>query len=188
MSTGRASWFNQTVISPKQRLSSEIPATAISKCTKATIVLMVFFSSRISPLTSTMILRERSPRATAVVTSVGPVACGTRHEHSSLELAFLADRPADSRSFRVETQPLLDVSTVRDCTARQDAEPGRCQSTNWNCWEPTHVPLGVASHMPRDGRFWPELQLLPPHRSRRQHTARTYFQFARSHNLTLFCC
>ena len=35
----------------------------------STIVLMVFFSSRISPFTSTVILRERSPRATAVVTS-----------------------------------------------------------------------------------------------------------------------
>ena len=35
----------------------------------STIVLMVFFSSRISPRTSTVILRERSPRATAVVTS-----------------------------------------------------------------------------------------------------------------------
>ena len=35
----------------------------------STIVLMVSFSSRISPLTSTVILRERSPRATAVVTS-----------------------------------------------------------------------------------------------------------------------
>ena len=34
----------------------------------STIVLMVSFSSRISPLTSTVILRERSPRATAVVT------------------------------------------------------------------------------------------------------------------------
>src|ERR671923_263656 len=33
------------------------------------MVLMVFFSSRISPFTSTVILRERSPRATAVVTS-----------------------------------------------------------------------------------------------------------------------
>ena len=32
-------------------------------------MLMVFFSSRISPLTSTVILRDRSPRATAVVTS-----------------------------------------------------------------------------------------------------------------------
>src|SRR5256885_2368357 len=33
------------------------------------MVLMVFFSSRISPFTSTVILRDRSPRATAVVTS-----------------------------------------------------------------------------------------------------------------------
>src|SRR5687768_16564147 len=35
----------------------------------STITLMVFLSSRISPFTSTVILRERSPRATAVVTS-----------------------------------------------------------------------------------------------------------------------
>ena len=33
------------------------------------MVLMVFLSSRISPRTSTVILRERSPLATAVVTS-----------------------------------------------------------------------------------------------------------------------
>ena len=42
------------------------PANALSW---STIVLMVFFSSRISPFTSTVILRDRSPRATAVVTS-----------------------------------------------------------------------------------------------------------------------
>jgi hypothetical protein len=35
----------------------------------STIVLMVFLSSRISPFTSTVILRDRSPLATAVVTS-----------------------------------------------------------------------------------------------------------------------
>ena len=35
----------------------------------STIVLMVSFSWRISPFTSTVILRDRSPRATAVVTS-----------------------------------------------------------------------------------------------------------------------
>ena len=35
----------------------------------STIVLMVFFSSRISPLTSTVIFLVRSPWATAVVTS-----------------------------------------------------------------------------------------------------------------------
>ena len=33
------------------------------------MVLMVFFSSRISPLTSTVIFFDRSPLATAVVTS-----------------------------------------------------------------------------------------------------------------------
>ena len=42
------------------------PAKALSW---STIVLMVFFSSRISPFTSTVILRDKSPRATAVVTS-----------------------------------------------------------------------------------------------------------------------
>ena len=42
------------------------PANALSW---STIVLMVFFSSRISPFTSTVILRDKSPRATAVVTS-----------------------------------------------------------------------------------------------------------------------
>ena len=35
----------------------------------STIVLMVFFSSRISPFTSTVIFLDRSPVATAVVTS-----------------------------------------------------------------------------------------------------------------------
>ena len=35
----------------------------------STITLIVFFSSRISPFTSTVIFLERSPRATAVVTS-----------------------------------------------------------------------------------------------------------------------
>jgi len=35
----------------------------------STIVLIVFFSSSTSPLTSTVIFRERSPFATAVVTS-----------------------------------------------------------------------------------------------------------------------
>ena len=42
------------------------PAKALSW---STIVLMVLFSSRISPFTSTVIFLERSPRATAVVTS-----------------------------------------------------------------------------------------------------------------------
>ena len=39
-----------------------------SELSWSTMVLMVFFSSRISPCTSTVILRDRSPLATAVVT------------------------------------------------------------------------------------------------------------------------
>ncbi|EMR00900.1 hypothetical protein ADICEAN_03985 [Cesiribacter andamanensis AMV16] len=48
-------------------------ATRVTSLPKAlswsTMVLMVFFSSRISPFTSTVIFLERSPLATAVVTS-----------------------------------------------------------------------------------------------------------------------
>ncbi len=48
-------------------------ATRVTSAAKddswSTIVLMVFFSSRISPFTSTVILRERSPACTAFVTS-----------------------------------------------------------------------------------------------------------------------
>ncbi|MNC98693.1 hypothetical protein D3C83_167360 [compost metagenome] len=46
------------------RVTSEAKALSWS-----TMTLMVFFSSRISPFTSTVIFLERSPRATAVVTS-----------------------------------------------------------------------------------------------------------------------
>ena len=51
------------------------PANALSW---STIVLMVSFSSRISPFTSTVILRDRSPRATAVVTSAMLRTCAVR--------------------------------------------------------------------------------------------------------------
>ena len=42
--------------------------SAANELSWSTIVLMVFFSSRISPLASTVIFFERSPLATAVVT------------------------------------------------------------------------------------------------------------------------
>ena len=44
----------------------------------STIVLTVFFSSRISPLTSTVIFFERSPAATAFVTSAMLRTCDVR--------------------------------------------------------------------------------------------------------------
>ena len=55
------------------RVTSEAKALSWS-----TIVLMVFFSSRISPFTSTVILRDRSPRATAVATSAMLRTCAVR--------------------------------------------------------------------------------------------------------------
>ena len=55
------------------RVTSEANAFSWS-----TIVLMVFLSSRISPFTSTVILRDRSPRATAVVTSAMFRTCAVR--------------------------------------------------------------------------------------------------------------
>ena len=63
----------------------------------STIVLMVFFSSRISPFTSTVILRDRSPRATAVVTSAMLRTCVVRFAASRLTLSV--------RSFHVPAAP-----------------------------------------------------------------------------------
>ncbi len=58
---------------------------------------MVFLSSRISPFTSTVILRERSPRATAVVTSAMLRTCVVRLAASRLTLSV--------RSFQVPATP-----------------------------------------------------------------------------------
>ena len=76
-------------------------ATRVTSAAKAlswsTIVLMVFFSSRISPFTSTVILRDRSPRATAVVTSAMLRTCVVRLAASRLTLSV--------RSFQVPATP-----------------------------------------------------------------------------------
>ena len=74
------------------RVTSEANALSWS-----TMVLMVFFSSRISPFTSTVILRERSPRATAVVTSAMLRTCVVRFAASRLTLSV--------RSFQVPAAP-----------------------------------------------------------------------------------
>ena len=58
---------------------------------------MVFFSSRISPFTSTVILRDRSPRATAVVTSAMLRTWVVRLAASRLTLSV--------RSFQVPATP-----------------------------------------------------------------------------------
>ncbi len=63
----------------------------------STIVLMVSFSSRISPRTSTVILRERSPRATAVVTLAMLRTWAVRLPHIALTESV--------RSFQVPATP-----------------------------------------------------------------------------------
>ena len=110
------------------RVTSEAKALSWS-----TIVLMVFFSSRISPFTSTVILRDRSPRATAVVTSamlrtwvvrlageqvdvVGQVLPGAghaRHDGLAAEPAFGADLARHARHFAGERAQLLDHRVER---------------------------------------------------------------------------
>ncbi len=74
------------------RLTSEAKALSWS-----TIVLMVSFSWRISPLTSTVILRERSPRAMAVATSAMLRTWPVRLEAIELTLSV--------RSFHVPATP-----------------------------------------------------------------------------------
>ena len=60
-------------------------------------MLMVFFSSRISPLTSTVIFLDRSPRATAVVTSAMLRTWPVRFDAIELTLSV--------RSFQVPATP-----------------------------------------------------------------------------------
>ena len=87
------------------------------------MVLMVFFSSRISPRTSTVILRERSPLATAVVTcamlrtwlvrlpameftrlgQILPGAGHARHLGLAAELAFRTHFARHARHFAMRT-------------------------------------------------------------------------------------
>ena len=74
------------------RLTSKAKALSWS-----TMVLIVFFNSRISPLASAVILRERSPRATAVVTSAMLRTWAVRFEAIELTLSV--------RSFQVPATP-----------------------------------------------------------------------------------
>ena len=85
------------------------------------MVLMVSFSSSISPFTSTVILRDRSPRATAVVTCAMLRTCVVRLPHSRLTLSV--------RSFQVPATPgtiawppsLPSVPTSRATRVTSDA-------------------------------------------------------------------
>ena len=89
----------------------------------STIVLMVFFSSRISPFTSTVIFFDRSPLATAVVTSAMLRTWPVRLEAMKLTLSV--------RSFQVPATPgtcawppsLPSVPTSRATRVTSEAKP-----------------------------------------------------------------
>ena len=94
------------------------PANALSW---STMVLMVSFSSRISPRTSTVILRDKSPRATAVVTCAMLRTWSVRLPHMALTESV--------RSFQVPATPgtiawppsLPSVPTSRATRVTSDA-------------------------------------------------------------------
>ncbi len=89
----------------------------------STIVLMVSFSSRISPFTSTVIFRDRSPRATAVVTAAMLRTWLVRFDAIEFTLSV--------RSFQVPATPgtcawppsLPSVPTSRATRDTSDANP-----------------------------------------------------------------
>ena len=108
---------------------------------------MVFLSSRISPLTSTVILRDRSPRAMAVATSAMlrtwpvrfeaieltlsvrsfQVPADAGHLGLAAELAFGADLARHARHFGGERAQLIDhrvdgVLELQDLAAHVDGD------------------------------------------------------------------
>ena len=112
-----------------------VPTSRATRVTSAandrswsTIVLIVFLSSRISPFTSTVIFFDRSPFATAVVTSAMlrtwdvrlpamkftlsvrsfHVPATPSHVGLAAELAFGADLARDARHLRRERAELID--------------------------------------------------------------------------------
>ncbi len=112
----------------------------------STIVLMVFFSSRISPFTSTVIFFERSPLATAVVTAAmlrtWPVrlpAIGVHGVGQILPRAGDALAPPPGRRACLRCPPRAPRASLR--RRRSRAGPPSC-SRSWPC----------AGTRPRSGR------------------------------------
>ncbi len=94
----------------------------------STMVLMVSFSSRISPLTSTVIFLERSPPATAVVTAAMLRTCAVRFEAMEFTESV--------RSFQVPATPLTlawppslpSVPTSRATRVTSEANEPSCST------------------------------------------------------------
>ena len=75
----------------------------------------VFLSSRISPLTSTVILRDRSPRAMAVVTSAMLRTCAVRLlRHRVDAVGEVLPRAGDAEHVRLAAEPAFGADLARD--------------------------------------------------------------------------
>ena len=132
-------------------LGADLRATRVTSaanvCRRSTMALMVFLSSRISPFASTVIFCERSPLATAVVTSamlrtwfgqvagqqvdvVGEVLPGAGDALDvglRAELALGADLPRDAGDLGGEGPQLIDhrvdgVLELEDLALRLDGD------------------------------------------------------------------
>ncbi len=87
----------------------------------STMVLMVFLSSRISPRTSTVIFLERSPLATAVVTSAMFRTWAVRLPAMELTLSVRSRQVPDTPSTRAWPPSLPSVPTSRATRVTSEA-------------------------------------------------------------------
>ena len=89
-------------------------------------MLIVFFSSRISPFTSTVILRVRSPRATAVVTSAMFRTWPVRFEAMKFTLSVRSFHvPATPGTFACPpSRPSVPTSRATRVTSPANTESG----------------------------------------------------------------
>ena len=111
----------------------------------STIVLMVFFSSRISPFTSTVIFFDRSPDATAVVTSAMLRTWPVRLVAMALTLSV--------RSFQVPATPFTRAwppSLPSVPTSRATRVTSEANEASWPTMVLTILPMRRNS--PRSGR------------------------------------
>ena len=88
----------------------------------STIVFTVFFTSRISPCTSTVIFFERSPRATAVVTSAMLRTCDVRLPAMKFTESVKSFHVPDTPSTRAWPPSLPSVPTSRATRVTSEAK------------------------------------------------------------------
>ncbi len=102
-------------------------ATRVTSDAKAeswsTMVLMVFFSSAISPFTSTVIFLLRSPFATAVVTSAMFLTCEVRLSAIEFTLSVRSFQVPETPSTSARPPSLPSLPTSRATRVTSDAKP-----------------------------------------------------------------